>query len=223
MVQSLNNKGYNAYSISVPSPSELFQIIKLAAPVFVTMLSKVCYISLVSMALLADLWLLPHIWGIWCFRSLSTLWLYILLHQWAHTQLLLIRFCYSHKQCTVLNSFYNELLQINFKNFPYSLGHDSNVQHVCGLGRASLSNRSIIHARVAAWSRSKIGEGRLCSLLIDAIFSTTTVQPPKHFYLSCWELHGSCYIDEYFADNYSYIFLVANFVLMWICDSALNG
>ena len=48
MIQALNKKGYSAYSISVPSPSELLQIFNLAAPVFVTMVSKVRYISLYS-------------------------------------------------------------------------------------------------------------------------------------------------------------------------------
>ncbi|KAK9287318.1 hypothetical protein L1049_015732 [Liquidambar formosana] len=47
MIQSLNNKGYNAFSLSVPSPSELLQIIRLAAPVFITIGSKVAFYSLI--------------------------------------------------------------------------------------------------------------------------------------------------------------------------------
>ncbi|KAL9686369.1 hypothetical protein QQ045_023826 [Rhodiola kirilowii] len=47
MVDALNRKGYNAFSITIPSPSELFQIAKLAAPVFVTMMSKVSFYSLI--------------------------------------------------------------------------------------------------------------------------------------------------------------------------------
>ena len=47
MIEALNNKGYNAYAISVPSPSELMEIFMLAAPVFVTMMSKVCDVLLV--------------------------------------------------------------------------------------------------------------------------------------------------------------------------------
>lgn len=47
MIEALNKKGFKAYSISVPSPSELLQIFKLAAPVFVTMMSKVSFYSLI--------------------------------------------------------------------------------------------------------------------------------------------------------------------------------
>ncbi|XP_052193099.1 protein DETOXIFICATION 46, chloroplastic-like isoform X2 [Diospyros lotus] len=47
MIESLNKKGYNAFYISLPSPSELLQIFMLAAPVFVTMLSKVAFYSLI--------------------------------------------------------------------------------------------------------------------------------------------------------------------------------
>ncbi|KAL6545988.1 Protein DETOXIFICATION 46, chloroplastic [Orobanche gracilis] len=46
MVQALNNKGYNGFAISIPSPDELYQIFMLAAPVFVTMMSKVAFYSL---------------------------------------------------------------------------------------------------------------------------------------------------------------------------------
>ncbi|XAR59106.1 hypothetical protein NMG60_11014758 [Bertholletia excelsa] len=47
MVQALNSKGYNAYAISVPSFSELMQIFMLAAPVFLTISSKVGFYSLI--------------------------------------------------------------------------------------------------------------------------------------------------------------------------------
>ncbi|XP_057966132.1 protein DETOXIFICATION 46, chloroplastic-like [Malania oleifera] len=47
MIEALNNKGYNGFSVAVPSPSELLQIFKLAAPVFVTMMSKVSFYSLI--------------------------------------------------------------------------------------------------------------------------------------------------------------------------------
>ncbi|KAJ9704235.1 hypothetical protein PVL29_002683 [Vitis rotundifolia] len=47
MIEALNKKGFKAYSITVPSPSELLQIFKLAAPVFVTMVSKVSFYSLI--------------------------------------------------------------------------------------------------------------------------------------------------------------------------------
>ncbi|XP_057501023.1 protein DETOXIFICATION 46, chloroplastic-like [Actinidia eriantha] len=47
MIEALNNKGYNAYAISVPLPSELLEIFMLAAPVFVTMMSKVAFYALI--------------------------------------------------------------------------------------------------------------------------------------------------------------------------------
>ncbi|KAH7834382.1 hypothetical protein Vadar_015440 [Vaccinium darrowii] len=47
MIETLNKKGYNAFALSVPSPSELLQIFMLAAPVFVTMMSKVAFYSLI--------------------------------------------------------------------------------------------------------------------------------------------------------------------------------
>ncbi|KAJ0232429.1 hypothetical protein HA466_0290760 [Hirschfeldia incana] len=46
MMDALNKKGYNAFSLCVPSPSELLTIIGLAAPVFMTMMSKVLFYSL---------------------------------------------------------------------------------------------------------------------------------------------------------------------------------
>ncbi|KAL8492942.1 hypothetical protein ACS0TY_024228 [Phlomoides rotata] len=42
MVQALNDKGYNVFTISVPSPRELLEIFMLAAPVFIMMMLKVC-------------------------------------------------------------------------------------------------------------------------------------------------------------------------------------
>ncbi|XP_047321551.1 protein DETOXIFICATION 46, chloroplastic [Impatiens glandulifera] len=47
MIEALNKKGFNAFLITVPSSSELFQILMLAAPVFVTMSSKVAFYSLI--------------------------------------------------------------------------------------------------------------------------------------------------------------------------------
>lgn len=41
MIMSLNKKGYNGFALSVPSPSDLLEILGLAAPVFVMMMSKV--------------------------------------------------------------------------------------------------------------------------------------------------------------------------------------
>ncbi|GMP48150.1 hypothetical protein CsSME_00015606 [Camellia sinensis var. sinensis] len=47
MIEALNKKGYNAFTISAPSPTELLQIFMIAAPVFVTMMSKVAFYSLI--------------------------------------------------------------------------------------------------------------------------------------------------------------------------------
>ncbi|KAL2477045.1 MATE efflux family protein 4 [Forsythia ovata] len=46
MIEALIKKGYNGFAISIPSPEELLQIFMLAAPVFVTMMSKVAFYSL---------------------------------------------------------------------------------------------------------------------------------------------------------------------------------
>ncbi|XP_058730090.1 protein DETOXIFICATION 46, chloroplastic-like [Vicia villosa] len=46
MMQSLNMKGYNAFTLSIPSGRELLTILGLAAPVFLTMTSKVAFYSL---------------------------------------------------------------------------------------------------------------------------------------------------------------------------------
>ncbi|XP_028787987.1 protein DETOXIFICATION 46, chloroplastic-like [Neltuma alba] len=48
MVAALNKKGYNSFAISIPSPSECVQIFGIAAPVFVTMFSKVAFYSLIT-------------------------------------------------------------------------------------------------------------------------------------------------------------------------------
>lgn len=49
MIEALNKKGYNAFSISVPTPDEMLTVIGLAAPVFVTMISKVAHYSILYM------------------------------------------------------------------------------------------------------------------------------------------------------------------------------
>ncbi|KAF5754601.1 putative multi antimicrobial extrusion protein [Helianthus annuus] len=46
MIESLKDKGYNGYAIAVPSANELLQIFQLAAPVFMMMMSKVSFYSL---------------------------------------------------------------------------------------------------------------------------------------------------------------------------------
>lgn len=44
MLEALNKKGYNAYSLSVSSQKELLTILGLAVPVFVTLISKVTFL-----------------------------------------------------------------------------------------------------------------------------------------------------------------------------------
>ncbi|KGN61843.1 protein DETOXIFICATION 46, chloroplastic [Cucumis sativus] len=46
MIEALNKKGYDGYSLSVPSSGEFLSILGLAAPVFLTMMSKVVFYSL---------------------------------------------------------------------------------------------------------------------------------------------------------------------------------
>ncbi|XP_021753512.1 protein DETOXIFICATION 46, chloroplastic-like [Chenopodium quinoa] len=46
MIDALNKKGYNGYSFSVPSLAELQEIVGIAAPIFVTMFSKVALYGL---------------------------------------------------------------------------------------------------------------------------------------------------------------------------------
>ncbi|CAN1125154.1 Protein DETOXIFICATION 46, chloroplastic [Linum perenne] len=47
MIDSLNKKGYKAISISVPTFDDLLRILGIAAPVFITMTSKVAFYSLI--------------------------------------------------------------------------------------------------------------------------------------------------------------------------------
>ncbi|KAL3722584.1 hypothetical protein ACJRO7_034885 [Eucalyptus globulus] len=46
-IESLKKKGYNAFALTIPSTSELLMIIGLAAPVFVSLMSKVGFYSLI--------------------------------------------------------------------------------------------------------------------------------------------------------------------------------
>ncbi|CAK9326487.1 unnamed protein product [Citrullus colocynthis] len=46
MIEQLNEKGYSGYSLSVPSPSEFVSILGLAAPVFITLMSKIVFYTL---------------------------------------------------------------------------------------------------------------------------------------------------------------------------------
>ncbi|KAI4375685.1 hypothetical protein MLD38_013526 [Melastoma candidum] len=48
MIEALNKKGYNSFAISIPSPNEFLHIFGIAAPVFVTMFSKVAFYSLIT-------------------------------------------------------------------------------------------------------------------------------------------------------------------------------
>ncbi|KNA15920.1 hypothetical protein SOVF_093980 isoform B [Spinacia oleracea] len=47
MIDALNKKGYNGYSIAAPSLSELQEIFAIAAPIFITIVSKVSFYSLI--------------------------------------------------------------------------------------------------------------------------------------------------------------------------------
>lgn len=47
MMDSLNKEGYNAYSFAVPSPQELWKISTLAAPVFISIFSKIAFYSFI--------------------------------------------------------------------------------------------------------------------------------------------------------------------------------
>lgn len=47
MIEALNKKGFNGYAIAIPSSKELLTVLGLAAPVFVTMMSKVTIYSIV--------------------------------------------------------------------------------------------------------------------------------------------------------------------------------
>ncbi|KAK3195395.1 hypothetical protein Dsin_026705 [Dipteronia sinensis] len=47
MIDTLNKKGYNAFAVSVPSPNDLLEIFGIAAPLFVMMISKVAFYTLI--------------------------------------------------------------------------------------------------------------------------------------------------------------------------------
>jgi Na+-driven multidrug efflux pump len=48
MMQNLNKRGFRAFSFTIPSSSELLQIFEIAAPVFITMTSKVAFYALLT-------------------------------------------------------------------------------------------------------------------------------------------------------------------------------
>ncbi|EOA16394.1 hypothetical protein CARUB_v10004548mg [Capsella rubella] len=47
MMDSLKKEGYNAYSFAIPSPQELWKISSLAAPVFISIFSKIAFYSFI--------------------------------------------------------------------------------------------------------------------------------------------------------------------------------
>lgn len=51
MGRALNKAGFNAFNVTLPSPGELLQIFEIAAPVFVTMTSKVYDSSPISISI----------------------------------------------------------------------------------------------------------------------------------------------------------------------------
>lgn len=91
MIKALNNKGYSAFAISVPSPKEFMQIFAIAAPVFVTMFSKVCYVLFSSNSVSAPLRRILCICVFVMFRWLSIPSWHILLQLWEQTRSQLIR------------------------------------------------------------------------------------------------------------------------------------
>lgn len=46
-MDSLDKEGYNAYSFEVPTPQELWKISALAAPVFISIFSKIAFYSFI--------------------------------------------------------------------------------------------------------------------------------------------------------------------------------
>ncbi|CAL9072565.1 unnamed protein product [Musa textilis] len=48
MMETLNKSGFSAFSVSIPSTRDFFQILGIAAPVFITMTSKVAFYSLLT-------------------------------------------------------------------------------------------------------------------------------------------------------------------------------
>ncbi|XP_042412163.1 protein DETOXIFICATION 46, chloroplastic-like isoform X2 [Zingiber officinale] len=48
MLETLNKSGYSAFLVCIPSLGELLQILAIAAPVFITMTSKVAFYSLIT-------------------------------------------------------------------------------------------------------------------------------------------------------------------------------
>eukprot|EP00262_Sarcandra_glabra_P003144 TRINITY_DN13653_c0_g1_i1.p1 TRINITY_DN13653_c0_g1~~TRINITY_DN13653_c0_g1_i1.p1 ORF type:complete len:284 (+),score=35.61 TRINITY_DN13653_c0_g1_i1:84-854(+) len=48
MSETLSRRGFSVFPVSVPSPNELLKILEIAAPVFVTMTSKVAFYSLLT-------------------------------------------------------------------------------------------------------------------------------------------------------------------------------
>lgn len=67
MIQALNNKGYNAYTFSVPSPKELLTVFELAALVVLTMMSKVSVFPIIFLYLLSCFNFIVHF-----FNTLTT-------------------------------------------------------------------------------------------------------------------------------------------------------
>lgn len=58
MIDALNKKGYNGFSLAVPSSNELVEIFVLASPVFITMMSKVVWVVVKLSGLLLASYLL---------------------------------------------------------------------------------------------------------------------------------------------------------------------
>lgn len=92
MIASLNEKGYNAFAVSVPSAEEIVSILGLAAPVFITLMSKVYILQLFEDDALCNCFFYVELTTQYSiFRWRSTHCLYISPHLWAQLLWLLTR------------------------------------------------------------------------------------------------------------------------------------
>lgn len=144
MMDALNKKGYSAFSLCVPSPSELLTIFGLAAPVFITMMSKV---TTSDTQLQQD-----SLFCIWylCFIPLG----FVL---YAPCVLCYIN-GYKRHSCSsgdVLLYRTTKHLSLFDLLVIWSLGYASDIYHEYGLGGASLSNCTVLYAWVVIRNQSQ--------------------------------------------------------------------
>lgn len=169
MIEALNKKGYNAFSISVPTPDEMLTVIGLAAPVFVTMISKVAHYSILYMWSYLITW--KYLILLIVQVAFYSLMIYFATSMGTHSVA-------AHQVDIVIVAvsvtFLFALALYQFKtdepeNLQFTPGHASNNGYVYSNGRASLTNCTIIYAWVDIWCKSKFGKGVFFS---HCIFST---------------------------------------------------